>query len=163
MEMDKRIKGIVFTKMNTKEAEKHIGEKGFFLYDECDLDNLDLHPNVKTGVLKEVWQTSFKPYMDDEGWRHSVFVSEESVVDRPCSNEIYETKSENTIKYLTEQVDEEWWNDTEFYKTSAGLLELKYNSCNRVMLEKRGDEVHVWCNYTVRDWRKFMVRMETER
>ena len=161
--MDNRIIGTVFTRLNAEDAKKFIGMKGFFLYDVDAAENLDFNVNVKVGVLKEVYN-GYRPFRDTLGWNHDVFIPEMYVdtAERPCSDEVYETSNENTIKELLD-MDEKWWSDTESYKTSTGLLELKYNSTRKVMLEKRGDEVHVRCNYTVRDWRMFMVRMETER
>lgn len=169
MYIDNRINGTVFTTNNKEDAKTYIGKRGFFCYSEFAMHNCFDSAIVKTGTLANVSDDPVHPFeMEGSYVGHSCFIPEEFVNTnlRPCSG-VYETHSKHTITNVL-GCNDQWWDDVVTYNTSRGVLELKYSFYDNIMFECRrvnGEiaEMHVMCNYTLKDWRELIVRYETER
>lgn len=169
MYIDNRINGNAFTSNNKEDAKKYLGKRGFFCYSEFDAHYCFDSAFVKTGTLSNVSDDPVHPFEMEGSYNgYGCFIPEEIVNTelRPCSG-VYETHNDHTINYVL-GCDDRWWDDVVTYNTSRGVLELKYSCHDNIMVECRriDDEIvelHVMCNYTLKDWRELIVRYETER
>lgn len=153
MEKDSRIIGKVFNVYDTQEAEKYVGSKGFFLDDDFYLRNLDNCAGIRIGTLLAVKPATNYPYnIDGSPCDYSFFIPESHVntILRPCSNEKYETTNEDTIKWFT-TVTDAYFDD--IVKYGEDLI-YKYHVLSKQMLVTANNSNHVWCNFTIRDWRE---------
>lgn len=154
MEKDKRIIGKVFNVYDAQEVEKYIGSKGFFLNDIFYLRNLDNIAGIRVGTLTGVEPyTNYAPYTTNgTHCTYSFFIPESHVntLLRPCSNEKYETTYEDTIKWFL-TVGDDYFDDIVQYGKD---LIYKYHALSKQMLIVESNSNHVWCNYTIRDWRE---------
>ena len=153
MEKDKRIIGKVLNVYDAQGAEEYIGNKGFFLNDNFYLGNLDNSAGIRVGTLTDVEPyTNYAPYVvDGSTCTYSLFIPESHVntILRPCSNEKYETTNEDTLTWFS-LVGDNYFDDIVAY----GDLIYKYHVMSKQMLIVESNSNHVWCNFTVRDWRE---------
>lgn len=154
MEKDKRIIGKVLNVYDAQGAKQYIGTRGFFLNDIFYLGNLDNSAGIRVGTLTDIEPyTNYAPYVvDGSTCTYSLFIPESHVntLLRPCSNEKYETTNEDTLTWFS-LVGDNYFDD--IVKYGEDLI-YKYHVMSKQMLIIESNSNHVWCNYTVRDWRE---------